>query len=72
MKLVYTIASNNRGTLIAFNGSTGERIDGHFYSVSAVRRYAKRHGWNGVKKADTTFLNFVEQVFDRKMAQVLA
>lgn len=44
MKLIYTAASNNPFALITFNESTGERIGGHFYSVSAVRRYAKRHG----------------------------
>ena len=51
-KLVYTANGVYKG-----HTEGGETLSGYFYSYSAMRRYAKKRGFSGVKKADSTFIN---------------
>ena len=56
-KLIYSITSDRK----VLKGHTpgGETLSGYFYSMSALRRYAIKHGFSGVKKADSTFMNLL-------------
>lgn len=55
MKIYWTESLNVR-SIIAFQRHTDsegfwfERIDGYFLNFSELRRYAKTHGFDGVKK----------------------
>lgn len=42
------------------------RIGGYWYTMNEVRYYAKKYGWNGVKKVSYAF---VEKAFDIEQAR---
>lgn len=57
MKLIYTITSDR--AVLKGHTEGGEALSGYFYSYSALRKYAKKRGFSGVKKADSTFMNML-------------
>lgn len=40
-----------------------QRIQGYWYTLNQVRYYAKKHGWNGIKRVQ---YSFVEESFKRE------